>query len=81
MGEHNLYIPTRELVRQDAYQAWVIRIQYACPAGWDPSVEDEMVANVVEDGREHFAAATDIGTVESGALETRVGSPFSEKVN
>ncbi len=47
MGEHNLYIPTRELVRQDAYQARVIRIQYACPVGWDPSVEDEMVANVV----------------------------------
>ncbi|MEO2045365.1 MAG: hypothetical protein ABGX16_02195 [Pirellulales bacterium] len=47
MGEHNLYIPTRELVRQDAYQAQVIRIQYACPVGWDPSVEDEMVANVV----------------------------------
>jgi hypothetical protein len=47
MGEHNLYIPTRELVRQDAYQAQVIHIQYACPVGWDPSVEDEMVANVV----------------------------------
>ena len=47
MGEHNLYIPTRELVRQDAYQAQVIQIQYACPVGWDPSVEDEMVANVV----------------------------------
>jgi len=47
MGEHNLYIPTRELVRQDAYQARVIRIQYACPVGWDPSVEDKMVANVV----------------------------------
>ena len=29
MGEHNLYIPTRELVRLDAYQAQVIRIQYA----------------------------------------------------
>lgn len=48
MGEHNLYIPTRELVRQDAYQAKVIRIQYACPVGWDPSVEDEMVAAVVK---------------------------------
>lgn len=47
MGEHNLYIPTRELVRQDAYQAKVIRIQYASPVGWDPNVEDEMVGNVV----------------------------------
>jgi hypothetical protein len=48
MGEHNLYIPTRELVRQDAYQAKVIRIQYACPVGWSPDVEDEMVSNVVK---------------------------------
>jgi hypothetical protein len=47
MGEHNLYIPTRELVRQNAYQAQVIQIQYACPVGWDPGVEDEMVTNVV----------------------------------
>ena len=47
MGEHNLYIPTRELVRLDAYQAQVIRIQYACPVGWDPEVEDEMVDAVV----------------------------------
>ena len=43
MGEHNLYIPTRELVRLDAYQAQVIRIQYASPVGWAPEVEDEMV--------------------------------------
>ena len=48
MGEHNLYIPTRELVRLDAYQAQVIRIQYACPVGWDPAVEDEMVNAVIE---------------------------------
>ena len=48
MGEHNLYIPTRELVRQQAYQARVIQIQYASPVGWDPSVEDEMVEGVVE---------------------------------
>ena len=34
MGEHNLYIPTREIVRLDAYQAQVIRIQYASPVGW-----------------------------------------------
>ncbi len=47
MGEHNLYIPTRELVRQDAYQAQVIRIQYASPVGWAPEVEDEMVGHVV----------------------------------
>ncbi len=43
MGEHNLYIPTREIVRQNAYQAQVIQIQYACPVGWAPEVEDEMV--------------------------------------
>ena len=45
-GEHNLYIPTRELVRLDAYQAQVIRIQYASPVGWAPEVEDEMVEGV-----------------------------------
>ena len=42
-AEHNLYIPTRELVRLDAYQSQVIRIQYASPVGWAPEVEDEMV--------------------------------------
>ena len=47
MGEHNLYIPTRELVRLDAYQAQVIRIQYASPVGWAPEVEDEMVNGVL----------------------------------
>ncbi len=46
-AEHNLYIPTRELVRQDAYQAQVIRIQYASPVGWSPDVEDEMVHGVL----------------------------------
>lgn len=45
-GEHNLYIPTRELVRMDAYQSQVIRIQYASPVGWAPEVEDEMVDGV-----------------------------------
>ena len=45
-GEHNLYIPTRELVRLDAYQAQVIKIQYASPVGWAPEVEDEMVDGV-----------------------------------
>ena len=48
MGEHNLYIPTRELVRQDTYQAKVIKIQYASPCGWAPEVEDEMVDGVIQ---------------------------------
>ncbi len=47
MGEHNLYIPTRELVRLDAYQGIVIKIQYASPVGWAPEVEDEMVKGVI----------------------------------
>jgi hypothetical protein len=47
MGEHNLYIPTRELVRQKAYQGIVIQIQYASPVGWAPEVEDEMVDGVI----------------------------------
>ncbi len=47
MGEHNLYIPTRELVRLDAYQSRVIQIQYASPVGWAPEVEDEMVNGVI----------------------------------
>ena len=47
MGEHNLYIPTRELVRLQAYQAQVIQIQYASPVGWAPEVEDAMVGHVV----------------------------------
>lgn len=46
MGEHNLYIPTRNLVNQKAYQSQVIQIQYACPVGWVPEVEDEMVKAV-----------------------------------
>lgn len=48
MGEHNLYIPTRELIRQKAYQGIVIQIQYASPVGWAPEVEDEMVNGVVK---------------------------------
>jgi hypothetical protein len=48
MGEHNLYIPTRELVRLDAYQSRVIQIQYASPVGWHPDVEDEMVEGVIK---------------------------------
>ena len=46
MGEHNLYIPTRELVRLGMYQAKVLQEQYACPVAWAPTVEDEMVAAV-----------------------------------
>ena len=42
-AERNLYVPTREIVRQDAYQAQVIRIQFGSPVGWAPEVEDEMV--------------------------------------
>ncbi len=47
MGEHNLYIPTRELVRLNAYQAKVIQIQYGSPVGWAAEVEDEMVSGVI----------------------------------
>lgn len=47
MGEHNLYIPTRELVRVQSYQAKVIQTQYASPVGWSPEVEDEMVKAVI----------------------------------
>ncbi len=46
MGEQEVYIPTRELVRQDVYQSQVIRIQYASPVGWAPEVEDETVSQV-----------------------------------
>jgi hypothetical protein len=52
MGEHNLYIPTRELVRMNVYQAQVIQTQYASPVGWSPSVEDDMVGAVVSAVRE-----------------------------
>jgi hypothetical protein len=48
MGEHNLYIPTRELVRQNAYQPLTLQTQYACPVGWDPSVEDVMTQGVID---------------------------------
>ncbi len=48
MGEHNLYIPTRELVRLNAYQAQTLQIQYASPVGWAPEVEDEMVEGVIK---------------------------------
>ena len=48
MGEQNLYIPTRELVRQKAYQGIVIQTQFASPVGWAPEVEDEMVNAVIQ---------------------------------
>ncbi len=52
MGEHNLYIPTRELIRLDIYQARVIQEQYASPVAWAPTVEDETVSAVREQIRE-----------------------------
>lgn len=48
MGEQNVYIPTRENVRLNDYQARVIQMQYASPVGWSPEVEDEMVKSTVE---------------------------------
>jgi neutral ceramidase len=42
-AEHNLYIPTRENVRLDLYQAQALRVQYTCPVGWALSVEEEML--------------------------------------
>ena len=42
-AEHNCYIPTREIVRVDGYQAQVIQTQYASPVAWAPEVEDEMI--------------------------------------
>ena len=46
MGEHNLYIPTEALVKRKAYEAQVIKTQYASPVGWAPEVESEMVKGV-----------------------------------
>jgi hypothetical protein len=42
-AEHNLYLPTRENVRLDLYQAQALRVQYTCPVGWSLDVEDEIV--------------------------------------
>ena len=47
MGEHNLYIPTRELVRQNADEAQTIQIQSASPVRWAPEVGDEIVDAVI----------------------------------
>jgi hypothetical protein len=46
-AERNLYIPTREIVRENAYQAQVIQIQFGSPVGWAPESEDEMVRGVL----------------------------------
>jgi hypothetical protein len=46
MGEHNLYIPTRDIVRIKTYQARVLQSQYASPVSWSPDVEDVMVDSV-----------------------------------
>ncbi|GMW00601.1 MAG: hypothetical protein AMXMBFR84_17380 [Candidatus Hydrogenedentota bacterium] len=51
-GEHNLYIPSRELVRQDSYQAGTLRTQYASPVGWSEDVEDVMADTVIRHIRE-----------------------------
>ncbi len=48
MGEHNLYIPTREMVRLDVYIPRTLRTQYASPVGWDPSVEEVMIDGVIK---------------------------------
>lgn len=47
MGTHNIYVPTRELVRLDTYQAKTIQLQYGSPCGWAPEVEDDMVKGVI----------------------------------
>jgi hypothetical protein len=46
-AEHNLYIPTRENVRLDLYQAQALRVQYTCPVGWPLEVEDEMLRSAL----------------------------------
>ena len=47
-AEHNLYIPTREMIRQEIYAARVLQDQYGCPVGWDPGVGDAFVEKVLE---------------------------------
>jgi hypothetical protein len=72
MGEHNLYIPTRELVRLKIYQGIAIQIQYASPVGWAPEVEDEMVrgvSNVVK------SAIAELPKNRSGTERSTGGSP------
>ena len=55
-AERNLYISTRELVRENAYQAQVISAQFGCPVGWSPDAEDEMVKAVLNMHGEEYAA-------------------------
>jgi hypothetical protein len=38
----------------------VIQIQYACPVGWAPEVEDEMVEGVVRMVREVMKVTEDV---------------------
>ncbi len=47
-AEHNLYIPTRENVRLDLYQSQALRVQYTCPVGWSPNVEDEFLRGALD---------------------------------
>ena len=46
-AEHNLYIPTCGMIRQDIYASRVLQDQYGCPVGWDPSVGDVFVGKVL----------------------------------
>jgi hypothetical protein len=64
-AERNLYVPTRELVRENAYQAQVIQIQFGCPVGWSADAEDEMVK----------AALTLLGEKEETPRGNRQQSP------
>lgn len=48
LGEHNVYIPTRENVRLDLYQSQTLRVQYTCPVGWSLDVEDEMIKGALD---------------------------------
>ena len=55
-------------MRVDAYQAKVIRIQYASPVGWAPEVEDEMVKGVIGVVRSMFE---DVPATKSKSIEGR----------
>ena len=51
MGEKEIYIPSREIIRVKSYQADVVQYMGGSgggsPCGWAPEVEDEMVKGVV----------------------------------
>ena len=47
MGEKEIYIPSREIIRVDSYQAEVVRSMGGSPCAWAPEVEDETVKAVV----------------------------------